>query len=103
MKQLKRRIFCIASRISYPGWIKYGDTPEIAALIAPRALHLNFGEKDTGSPIDHVRKGLTRIAGVYKDKGASENFTFFIEPDAEHVLSDAMWQQVKECFARHLK
>jgi dienelactone hydrolase len=86
-----------------PGWLKYGDTPEIAALIAPRALHLNFGEKDSGSPIESVRRGLVRIAEVYKNKGVPDNFTYFIEPGAEHVLSDAMWQHVKECFARHLK
>jgi dienelactone hydrolase len=86
-----------------PGWLKYGDTPEIAALIAPRALHLNFGENDTGSPIGSVRRGLTRIGEVYKSKGAATNFTSFIEPGAEHVLSAAMWQQVKECFLKHLK
>ena len=54
-----------------PGWLKYGDTPEIAALIAPRALHLNFGEKDSGSPIESVRRGLARIAEAYKKKGAT--------------------------------
>ena len=86
-----------------PGWLKYGDTPEIASLIAPRALHLNFGEKDTGSPIESVKRGLARITEVYKKERVPGNFTFYIEPDAGHVLSDTMWKQVKECFARHLK
>jgi dienelactone hydrolase len=86
-----------------PGWKQYGDTPEIAALIAPRALHLNFGEKDSGSPIEYVRKGLTRIADAYNKAGAPDNFTSFIEPGTEHVLSEAMWNHVKECFAKHLK
>lgn len=86
-----------------PGWKQYGDTPDIAALIAPRALHLNFGEKDTGSPIDFVRTGLIKIAEAYKKAGSPENFTSYIETGAEHVLSDAMWQHVKECFAKHLK
>jgi hypothetical protein len=81
---------------------EYG-TPEFAAMIAPGALHLNFGENDSGSPIDSVRRGLTRIAEVYKNKGASDNFTFFIEPVAEYVLSDAKWLKVKECFAANLK
>jgi dienelactone hydrolase len=86
-----------------PGWLKYGDTPEIAALIAPRALHLNFGEKDSGSPIESVKRGLARIAEAYKKKGVPDNFTYFIEAGAEHVLSDDMWEHVKESFARHLK
>ncbi len=86
-----------------PGWKKYGDTPEIASLIAPRAFHLNFGEKDTGSPIVSVRRGLTRIAEVYKKAGVPENFTSFIEPDKGHVLSEEMWQHTKEFFERNLK
>ena len=86
-----------------PGWRKYGDTPEIASLIAPRALHLNLGEKDTGSPIESARRGLDRIADVYKKAGVTENFTCFIEPDTGHVLSESMWKHVKDSFARHLK
>ena len=86
-----------------PGWTKYGDTPEIAALIAPRALHLNLGEKDEGSPIDSAMRGLKRIAETYKKAGVAENFTYFIEPDKGHVLSDTMWFHVKENFRKQLK
>ncbi|GAB3908657.1 alpha/beta hydrolase family protein [Larkinella knui] len=85
-----------------PGWAQFGDTPDIAALIAPRALHLNFGELDSGSPIEFVRGGLRRIAEAYQKAGASENFTSFIESGQGHVLTDAMWQQVKATFSRHL-
>jgi dienelactone hydrolase len=85
-----------------PGWLKYGDTPEIAALIAPRALHLNLGENDKGSPIGSAERGLKRIAGAYEKAGAAENFTYFIESGKGHVLSDAMWQHVKEVFRKHL-
>ena len=86
-----------------PGWKKFGDTPEIAALIAPRALHLNLGEKDSGSPIESATRGVQRIAEVYKQAGVPNNFSFFIEPDTGHVLTETMWQHVKACFDRHLK
>ena len=86
-----------------PGWKKYGDTPDIAALIAPRALHLNLGEKDTGTPIESARLGIQRITDAYRKAGMPDNFSFFIEPDTGHVLSDAMWKRVKECFKLHLK
>lgn len=86
-----------------PGWSQYGDTPEIASLIAPRGLHLNLGEKDGGSPIESARRGLERIADVYRRSGAPENFTYYIEPNAGHVLSESMWERVRDCFARHLK
>jgi len=85
-----------------PGWFQYGDTPEIAGLIAPRALHLNFGEKDGGSPIEEVRQGVETIARAYAQAGAAEKFTYFIEPDAGHVLSEAMWQRTRDWFRRHL-
>ena len=68
-------------------------------MIAPRALHLNFGEQDSGSPIESVKRGIQRIAAVYQKAGVPENFTWFIEPDKGHVLSEAMWQHVKERFA----
>jgi dienelactone hydrolase len=86
-----------------PGWKQFGDTPEIAALIAPRVLHLNFGEKDSGSPIESVKQGVKRIAEAYKNVGTPQNFTYFIEPDKGHVLSEAMWEKVKDSFEKHLK
>jgi dienelactone hydrolase len=85
-----------------PGWSQFGDTPDIAALIAPRALHLNFGDQDGGSPIDFVRKGLPRLVEAYKRAGVPQNFTSFIEEGKGHVLSEAMWEHVKAVFKRHL-
>ncbi len=86
-----------------PGLNQYGDTPDIAALIAPRALHLNFGKKDGGSPIEEVRQGVQTIAAAYQAAGAADAFTWFIEEDAGHVLSETMWQKVREVLAKHLK
>lgn len=86
-----------------PGWLEHGDTPEIAALIAPRALHLNLGENDSGSPIEHARQGIGRIAKAYAKAGAPDKFTSFIEPGAGHVISDEMWKRTRQFFAKHLK
>ena len=85
-----------------PGWAQYGDTPDIAALIAPRALHLNFGEKDGGSPIREVRAGVRTIASAYEAAGAKGNFTHYIEPGAGHVLSEKMWARTRTFFRKHL-
>ncbi len=85
-----------------PGWFNHGDTPDIAALIAPRPLLLNFGEKDSGSPIDEVRDGLETIAQAYAAADAAGNFSYYIEDDAEHVLSPEMWHRTREWFASHL-
>ncbi|MCB1205306.1 MAG: dienelactone hydrolase family protein [Verrucomicrobiae bacterium] len=85
-----------------PGWLAYGDTPEIAALSAPRALHLNLGENDGGSPIAEARAGVERIADAYAAAGVPDRFSSFIEPGAGHVLSPAMWEYTRAWFARHL-
>ena len=86
-----------------PGIFAHGDTPDIAALIAPRPLLLNFGEKDGGSPIDFVREGIKTIANAYASMHAEKNFVAFIEEGIGHVLSDAMWRGTKDWFARHLR
>jgi dienelactone hydrolase len=86
-----------------PGWLQFGDTPDIAALIAPRALHLNLGETDGGSPIEYAKAGIARIEKAYADQGASAMFSHFIEPGAGHVLSESMWAKTREFFALHLR
>ncbi|MFV1966857.1 MAG: dienelactone hydrolase family protein, partial [Pirellulaceae bacterium] len=86
-----------------PGIYEYGDTPDIAALMAPRALHLNFGDLDRGSPINEVRRGIQVIERSYESKHAEAKFTWFIEANTGHVLSVAMWKLVRAFFTRHLK
>jgi dienelactone hydrolase len=86
-----------------PGWLAHGDTPDIAGLIAPRALHLNLGEADRGSPIEEAREGLKTIARAYEHAGAADKFTSFVEPATGHVLSPEMWRRVREFFRKHLR
>lgn len=86
-----------------PGIFQYGDTPDIVALIAPRALHMNFGETDGGSPIDEVKNGLKIISNAYSAIHADDKFSYFIEPGVGHVLSEEMWRRTKDVFAKHLK
>ena len=85
-----------------PGWLQYGDTPEIASLIAPRALHLNLGELDGGSPIVEAKKGVARIAEAYNRAGVPDQFSYYIQADTGHVLSPEMWKLTHQSFAKHL-
>ncbi len=96
----KQMLHCFPNFV--PGLFQYGDTPDIAALIAPRALHLNFGEKDGGSPIEEVRQGLKTIERAYESQHAERKFTHYIEAGAGHVLSEAMWTRTRDFFAKHL-
>ena len=86
-----------------PGWFQHGDTPDIAGLIAPRALHLNLGETDGGSPIEEAREGVKTIARAYAHAGAADKFSYFIEEKTGHVLSEEMWRRAREWFKKHLR
>ncbi len=96
-----RLLHCFPNFI--PGLHQYGDTPDVAALIAPRALHLNFGENDGGSPLPEVHEGVETIAQAYARAGAADRFSHFIEKGVGHVLSDAMWRRTLDWFHRHLR
>ncbi|WLD11262.1 dienelactone hydrolase family protein [Planctellipticum variicoloris] len=85
-----------------PGLQAFGDTPDIAALIAPRPLLLNFGELDRGSPIEDVREALPNIQRAYDSMHAGDKFSAFIEAGAGHVLSEGMWERTLQWFGRHL-
>jgi len=86
-----------------PGWHQYGDTPDIAGLIAPRPLHLNFGELDGGSPIEEVREGVQTIAKIYQRENAVDHFSYYIEEGSGHILSDEMWRLTRNLFGKYLK
>ena len=85
-----------------PGWQPFGDTPAMAGLIAPRALHLNLGETDGGSPIAHAKAGVAQIENAYVAAGAADKFSAFVEPGTGHVLSPTMWAKTRAFFAKHL-
>lgn len=85
-----------------PGLFQFGDTPDLAALTAPRALHLNFGAQDPGSPIEFVLPGLERIRRAYDSMGVGARFSYFVDEEAGHILSAEMWERVLEKFRASL-
>jgi dienelactone hydrolase len=85
-----------------PGLHQFGDTFDIASLIAPRPLHMNFGDQDSGSPIDEVRRGIEIISRRYESVHAEKNFSWYIQENTGHVFSPEMWERTKSWFARHL-
>lgn len=86
-----------------PGLFEFGDVPDMAALIAPRAFHLNLGDLDRGTPMDEARQGIETIRRAYEAVHAEDKFTSFIEEGVGHELSPAMWERTRDVFAKHLK
>src|SRR5579859_7896125 len=95
-----RILHCFANFV--PGLLRSGDTPDIVSLIAPRRLHLNFGAKDVWSPIADVRRALPRIARAWAEAGSPDRFTWLIDEDEGHVLSQGMWEKVRSIFRADL-
>ena len=56
-----------------PGLLKYGDVPEIAALIAPRPCLWEVGAKDTLISPKWAEQTLARIRPAYVALGADKN------------------------------
>jgi dienelactone hydrolase len=56
----------------FPGLIRYGDTPEIFSLLAPRHLVLEWGLRDPLIPQDWAERGLARIRRAYGAAGAPD-------------------------------
>lgn len=55
-----------------PGLFRYGDTPEVFALIAPRPLLLEFGTQDGTSPELYAAEVYRRVRQIYALAGAEE-------------------------------
>ena len=79
-----------------PGWYQYGDTPDIAALIAPRALHLNFGETDSGQPDRRSPRGPPDGSpGRMSRRGPPTVSQLLSRKGSGHVLSPEMWRRAE--------
>jgi dienelactone hydrolase len=85
-----------------PGLGLYGDIPEYVALIAPRRLHLNFGAHDRLNPAAFIEKELPSVQAGYREAGAEDAFSWFIDPEAGHELSAAMKERLLQVFRENL-
>ena len=66
-----------------PNLLRYGDTPEIFSLIAPRPMILEIGLRDPLIPHDWMEQGLTRIRKAYQAAGATDRL-WIDSFDGEH-------------------
>jgi hypothetical protein len=76
--------FCGAQYM--PGLLTIGDIPDVAGLIAPRALCVEMGEKDTCFVIEDAGRAYDRLARIYRSAGASDRLILDRFP-GEHQFS----------------
>lgn len=79
-----------------PGLIRYGDTPELFSLIAPRSMVLEWGLTDPLLPHVWAERGLTRIRRAYAAAGVPERLTVHQFGDG-HVFNGTV---VRSVFSR---
>ncbi|MNW33041.1 Abhydrolase family protein [compost metagenome] len=68
-----------------PGILLEAEQPELTSLIAPRALFVESGEKDSIFPVEHVRQAVSLLKDVYEDQGADERFDYDIHPGSHEI------------------
>jgi dienelactone hydrolase len=76
--------FCGAQYM--PGLLKYGDIPDVGALIAPKPLVVEMGEKDSCFVIEDMKVAYNYVRRAYEVMGAADLITADIHP-GEHMWS----------------
>ena len=80
---VKRANFCGSQIV--PNIHRYFDTHDVAGLIAPRPLLVEYGMWDTCFPIDHTTQSIKPLTRIYKAAGAADKLVFEIHPN-EHAF-----------------
>jgi dienelactone hydrolase len=67
-----------------PGMLKHFDTEAVIALIAPRPVLFQTGDRDGGSPVDGIRAIESAVRPVYRLYGRDGAFENLIYPGQAH-------------------
>ena len=76
-----------------PGLLRYGDTPEIFSLIAPRPIVIEMGLSDPLIPHDWAERGLARIRRAYEAAGATDRL-YLDRFDGGHIFNGKVASRV---------
>ncbi len=94
------KLYCTCELV--PGLRRFADLVDVCGLVAPRALLLVHGIRDSGFWIDSARKALARIRLIYQALGRPDLIDQFTSFD-EHGYNQEMREAVYAWFDRHLK
>jgi dienelactone hydrolase len=81
-----------------PGLLHYGDHAEVAGLICPKPLFLEFGTRDPIFPVEGTRKTISAVESMYQAAGAEDQIGYE-EFDGEHEFKG---NEIFNFFARWL-
>jgi dienelactone hydrolase len=81
-----------------PGLLEWGDHAEIAGLISPRPLFLEFGDEDPIFPIEGSRATYAAVREIYRVAGAADR----IDAEEFHGVHEFKGNRIFDFFAHWL-
>ena len=85
-----------------PNMLKHFDTEAVIALIAPRPVLFQTGDRDGGSPVDGIHAIDSAVRPVYRLYGKEGAFQNVIYPGLAHVYTPEMWARTLVWMDQHL-
>jgi len=85
-----------------PGMLNHFDSEAVVALIAPRPVLFQTGDKDGGSPVDGIRAIEAAVRPAFRLYGADNAFQNIIYPGLGHVYTPEMWAKTLAWMDEHL-
>lgn len=81
-----------------PGLLRYGDVPEVFALIAPRAMQLHAGDQDGLIPTEERDLIESTVRRAYQLLGAEDQFELARHPGGHMIV----WELADAFLRKHL-
>jgi dienelactone hydrolase len=79
-----------------PGLLRYGDHAEVAGLIAPRALFLEFGTNDPLFPLEASLSSFERLRKIYELAGAADRLDKEVFPGVHEFKGSRIFEFFKK-------
>jgi hypothetical protein len=101
-RQIERHVInTMGLTFTIPGMYRYLDLPDLAALIAPRAVMVIMGSRDGLFPLEAMKASFGKIEQCYRKAGAPERQRCLMF-DAPHQFNDEMQAQAWEWIAKNI-
>ncbi len=85
-----------------PGMLAHFDTEAVVALIAPRPILFQTGDRDPGSPVEGIHAIEAAVRPAYGLYGSGAGFSSIVYPGLAHVYTPQMWSRTLEWMDEHL-
>jgi dienelactone hydrolase len=86
-----------------PGILRQFDSEAVIALIAPRPVLFQTGDRDPTSPVDGIHAIESAVGQVYRLYGAEGGFQSIVYSGQGHVYTPEMWARTLAWMDEHLR